>query len=273
MAGGDITQAPHVTVLIGAYNNEATLAKAVESMLAQSVSDIEVLVVDDGSTDSTAQVAASLTDHDARVRLLRMPRNVGIARSLNAGMRAAKAPVIAVQDADDWSDPRRLERQLVALNASPDIAVVGCRMAEVDERGNGLVPRTSLATGDVSRWLMHFNPIPNSAAAFRRSNVLEAGGYDPRYRWATEYDLWLRLSERYRIVALDEILATRRMSTTNVAATHERAQTAETIHMRVRAMWRRRSVRGANGLLPYAVSYLTPTSLKRARRRRLGQAL
>ena len=90
MAGGNTAQAPQVTVLIGAYNNEATLARGVESMLAQSVRDIEILVVDDGSTDSTAHVAASLTERDARVRLLRMPRNVGIARSLNTGIRAAR---------------------------------------------------------------------------------------------------------------------------------------------------------------------------------------
>jgi hypothetical protein len=123
----------------------------------------------------------------------------------------------------------------------------------------------------VNRLLMRFNPIPNTASAFRRDAVRELGGYDHRYRWATEYDLWLRLAERHRLVALDETLATRQMSWGNVAATREREQIAETIVMRVRAMRRRRSLRGVGGLAPYLVSYATPVPLKRAVRGRLGQ--
>jgi hypothetical protein len=102
--------------------------------------------------------------------------------------------------------------------------------------------------------------------------VLDLGGYDPRYRYATEYDLWLRVAERRRVIALDETLSTRRMSSTNVAARAERAQTAEAIAIRLRALRRRRTLRGASGLAAPVLSYLTPLSVKRARRRRLGQA-
>lgn len=262
---------PRITVLIGAYNNAPTLERAARSMLEQSVSELELLIVDDGSTDGTGEVAAEIAAGDARARVLTMPTNVGIARSLNAGLRDAAAPVVAVLDADDWSDPRRLERQLDVLDGDPSIAVVGCRMREVDERGRELVPRTSFAGGEVNAVLMRFNPIPNTSSAFRRDAALEVGGYDARYRWATEYDLWLRLSERHRIFALDEVLATRQMSSRNVAARRERAQIAEAVRMRVRAMRRRRSVAGATGLVPYAVSYATPLPLKRAIRRRIGQ--
>jgi glycosyltransferase involved in cell wall biosynthesis len=206
------------------------------------------------------------------VRLLRMPRNVGIARSLNAGIEAARAAVIAVQDADDLSEPRRIERQLALLDARPDVAVVGARMREVDEHGIELRPRTAFAGGDVRRVLLRFNPIPNTIAAFRRELALGAGCYDDRYRYATEYDLWLRLAERHPIVALDEVLGTRQMSRTNVAARAERAQLAEALTIRARALRRRRTLRGAGGLLLPAVSYLTPLPAKRALRRRLGQA-
>jgi hypothetical protein len=119
---------------------------------------------------------------------------------------------------------------------------------------------------------MRFNPIPNSSAAMRRDVVLGLGGYDPRYRYATEYDLWLRIAEHHRVIALDEALSTRVMGTANVAARAERAQTAEAIAIRVRALARRRTLRGASGLLVPTVAWLTPTPLKRARRRRLGQA-
>jgi len=179
---------------------------------------------------------------------------------------------VAVQDADDWSEPQRLERQLAVLDAEPDVAVVGSRMREVDEAGRDLSPRTSFAPGDVGGVLMRFNPIPNTSAALRRSVVLDLGGYDPRYRYAMEYDLWLRVAERHRVVAIDEALSTRLMSSTNVAAQAERAQTAEGIAIRLRALRRRHTLRGASGLGLPVLSYLTPRSLKRARRRRLGQA-
>ncbi len=263
---------PRVSVLLGAYDNAATLERAAASILAQTVGDLELLIIDDGSRDATAQVAAAVAAADDRVSVLSMGRNLGIARSLNAGLRAARAPVVAIQDADDHSHERRLERELEALDADPRIAVVGCRMAEVDAAGRPLAPRTSFAAGDVRSVLMRFNPIPNTAAAFRRAAALELDGYDPRYRYAMEYDLWLRLAERHRVVTLDETLATRVMSATNVAARAERAQNVEAIVIRLRALRRRRTLRGASGLALPALSYLTPPALKRARRRRLGQA-
>lgn len=258
------------SVLIGAYNSAPTLRRAIDSILGQTVSELELIVVDDGSSDDSAQIARSVGD--PRVRVLEMGRNVGIARSLNAGIEAARASVVAVQDADDYSEPQRLERQLAALATSPAVAVVGCRMREVDAAGRELAPRTTFAAGDVRGVLMRFNPIPNTAAAFRRDAVLAVGGYDPRYRYATEYDLWLRLAERWEVVAVDELLATRVMGGANVAARAERAQTREAIAIRLRALARRRTLRGAGGLVAPATSYVTPMALKRARRRRLGQA-
>ena len=260
------------TFLIGAFNNAPTLPRAIDAVLAQTVRDLELIVIDDGSSDGSADVARAAAEGDERVRLLSMPGNVGIARSLNEGLRAARAPVVAVQDADDWSAPERLERQLAVLDGDATVAVVGSRMREVDAAGRELRPRTAFAAGDVGGVLMRFNPIPNTSAAFRRDAALAVGGYDARYRYATEYDLWLRLAERHRVVALDEVLATRVMGGTNVAARKERAQTAEAIEIRLRALRRRRSLRGAQWIAVPALSYVTPLPLKRALRRRLGMA-
>jgi len=260
------------SVLIGAFDSAATLPRAIDAVLAQTVGDLELIVIDDGSRDDSAAIAHAAAARDSRVRVLSMGANVGISRSLNAGIEAARAPVVAVQDADDHSAPQRLERQLAVLDRWTDVAVVGCRMREVDAAGRELAPRTSFVAGDVRDALLHVNPIPNTSAAFRRDAVLAAGGYDPRYRYAMEYDLWLRLAERWRLVALDEVLATRVMGAANVAARAERAQTREAIELRLRALARRRTLRGAGGLLAPCVSYVTPMALKRARRRRLGQA-
>jgi hypothetical protein len=145
-------------------------------------------------------------------------------------------------------------------------------MHEVDGDGAPLQPRTKFASGDVNSVLMAFNPIPNTSACLRRDAALALAGYDARYLYAPEYDLWLRLADRWTIVALDSPLSTRVMSGHNVAGRAERAQTAETISLRLRALRRRRTLRGSQGLVVPAMAWLTPTPLKRARRRLLGQA-
>jgi glycosyltransferase involved in cell wall biosynthesis len=264
-----MSETPRVSVLIGCWNNADTLERAARSILDGTLRDLELLIVDDGSTDETPELVSSFDD--ARVRYVQLP-HMGISRSLNAGLSEARAPLVAIQDADDWSEPERLERQVELLERRPEVAVVGTRMHEVDEAGRPLEPRTAFTAGDVRPVLMRFNPIPNSCACFRRQAALEVGGYDPDYLYAMDYDLWLRLAERHAVVTLDEPLATRRMSRGNVAARKERAQIAETISMRLRALRRRRTLRGAGGLVLPLVSYLTPPPLKRARRRRLGQA-
>jgi glycosyltransferase involved in cell wall biosynthesis len=263
---------PAVTVLIGAYDNEATVPRAIASILGQSEESLELIVIDDGSSDRSAAVAREAIGSDPRGRVIELERNLGIARSLNAGLEAAAAPIVAIQDADDYSAPERLARNLELLATDPGIAVVGTRMGEVDPDDQVLRPRTTFASGEVGPLLLRFNPIPNGCAAFRRELALELGGYDPRYRYATEYDLWLRIAERHRLVALDEELCVRVMGRDNVAARAERAQLAEGIRIRARALRRRGTLRGATGLLRPALSYALPMPVKRALRERRGQA-
>jgi len=263
---------PRVSVLVGAYNNAATLQRAIDAVLAQTVSELELLLIDDGSRDDTPRIITAAVARDRRVRALTMERNVGISRSLNEGLRAARAPIVAVQDADDYSIPERLERQLALLAARAEVAVVGSRMDEVDGAGNRLAPRTSFRAGDVNDVLLRFNPIPNTSSAFRREVALAVGGYDPRYRYAMEYDLWLRIADKHVVTALDEPLSTRVMGPANVAARAEREQTAEAIAIRARTLARRRTLRGCSGLAIPLLAWLTPTTLKRVRRRHLGQA-
>ena len=260
---------PRVSVLIGCWNNAETLPRAIDSILSQTLEDLELIVVDDGSTDRTETVIEAI--QDPRLRYLRL-NHMGISSSLNRGIAQAEAPVIAVQDADDWSLPERLERELAVLDARPEVAVVGARMREVGPSEEELRPRTAFAAGEVNRALLRFNPIPNSVAAFRRQAALDAGGYDPDYRYAMDHDLWLRIADRHLVVTLDEVLAVRRMSGENVAARRERAQLAETIRIRTATLRRRGTLAGAGGLVLPSISGLTPLPLKRALRRQRGQA-
>jgi len=260
---------PRASVLIGTWNDADVVPRAITSVLDQTLADLELLVLDDGSDDDTAQVVAAFTDQ--RVRYLKLPHQ-GIAATLNHGLREARSEVVVILDADDWCLPERVERQVAVLDEHPEVAVVGCRMQEVDEHGNELRARTTFKGGEVNRALLWFNPIPNTAAAFRRAAALEAGGYDGRWRYAMDYDLLLKIAERHKVWTIDETLAVRSMRGTNFGASNERPMMREVLGIQLAAMRRRRSLRGAPGMAIPALSLATPTSVKRAARRLLNQA-
>jgi glycosyltransferase involved in cell wall biosynthesis len=256
--------------VLPAFNAEATVRRAIDSVLAQTMPDFELIVVDDGSEDGTARVVEAVDD--PRVSVLRCPHR-GVPPTLNAGIAEARAPIVAIQDADDFSTPDRLERQLAFLAEHPEVAVVGSRMPEVDAEGRKLTDRAPFEPGDVHDVLMRFNPISNSSATFRRDVVVRLGGYDARYACAHEYDLWLRVSDHHRVWALDEPVAIRTLYGGNLSTRRERTCIRDSIHTRARAMARRRSLRGLSSVLRSAVSFALPTRLKHARRRRRGQAI
>ena len=261
---------PRVSVVMPAYNAEATIRRAIDSVLAQTMGDLELIAVDDGSEDGTAAVVEAVGD--PRVRVLRCPHR-GVPPTLNAGIAEARAPIVAIQDADDVSTPDRLERQLAFLSERPDVAVVGSRMPEFDAEGRKLTDRAPFEPGDAHHVLMRFNPISNSSATFRREVVVALGGYDARYACAHEYDLWLRVSDRHGVWALDEPVAIRTLYGGNLSTRRERTCIRDSIHARVRAMARRRSVEGLASVTRSAISFVVPTKVKHARRRGRGQAI
>ncbi len=177
--------APRVSVLIPVWNNADTLGRTIDSILGQTVDDLEVLALDDGSTDSSRDVVAAYDD--GRVRGIPLPHR-GISATLNAGLKEARAPFVAIQDADDWSLPERLERQLSVLEADPGVGVVGCRMRELDEHGRPRNSRIRFAVGDVTNALVRFNMIPARpprSGATRRSPSVASTRGSPRPRTTT----------------------------------------------------------------------------------------
>lgn len=261
---------PRVSAVIGTWNRAATLPRAMRSLLEQTVEDLELIVADDGSEDETEEVVRAFDD--PRVRYLPGP-HAGISVNLNRALAQARAEHVALLDSDDYALPHRLERQLAALESRPEVAVVGFRMTEVDSEGRELRPRTTFAAGDVNRELMRFNPISNACAALRRSAALEVGGFDTSYTCTVDWDLWLRIADRHVVHCIDEVLGVRVMHEGNISIRREREQIRAGLRTRVATMRRRGTVRPAPGLAPAALSYLTPIALKRARRRRLGQAV
>jgi glycosyltransferase involved in cell wall biosynthesis len=186
-------------------NGARFIVAAIESVLAQTFRDFELIVVDDASTDGTAAAVASC--RDSRIRSIIHDRHHGLPRALNTGLGAATAPYIARLDADDVAHVQRLEKQSAFLDRHPGVALVGSRARRIDATGTvrGVVERPVSTAG--IRWLaMLENPFIHSATMFRRAAALEAGGYREDVPYAEDFDLWGRLMAAHDVHNCDELL-------------------------------------------------------------------
>jgi glycosyltransferase involved in cell wall biosynthesis len=163
-----------VTVLIRTYQSARTLPFAIASVLAQTAADLECLIVDDGSTDDTADVVASFAD--PRIRYIKHPSNLGRATARRTGLLQAEGEFVSFVDADDWWYPQKLERQLALLRAEPELAAVSCGTMLLDEHGVVLgVERADAAEPKLIRLPPMRVPgptlLPNPPTLFRMENI------------------------------------------------------------------------------------------------------
>lgn len=206
---------PSVTVLMAVFNGERYLGPAVESILKQTYRDFELVIVDDGSTDGSRAIARAYGD--ARVRLVENERNLGQAASLNRGLHLARGELIARQDVDDLSHPKRLSRQVEVMRAHPDLALVGTQGRVIDQTG-ARVGAINRCREPVSiRWYHLFdNPFIHTSVMFRRAVVLdELGGFDESFSYAQDYELWSRVLQAHRVLNLPDRLVDYRWHATS----------------------------------------------------------
>lgn len=180
------------------YNAAGTLDEAMVSLLEQSLSDFEIIAVDDGSTDGTSDRLGVWAGRDPRVRVLRI-KHCGIIGALNAGLTRCQAPLIARMDADDRAHPQRLELQASFLDRHPDTTAVGCLVeafppGQVREGYKQYVDwLNSLVTPEqIAREIYIESPLAHPSMVIRRRWLDKVGGYQER-SWPEDYDLWLRM--------------------------------------------------------------------------------
>jgi glycosyltransferase involved in cell wall biosynthesis len=197
---------------------ERFLAAALDSVLGQSLKELELLAVDDGSRDASPAILARYAAADARVRVLSR-RSEGIAAALNAGIADARAACIARMDADDVSEPDRLARQLAILDARPDVVLVGTAATLVDEHGRTVGRVGPPVDHDVIvEELRTRNALVHGSVAFRRAAWEAAGGYDQAAGLVEDYDLWCRLLAHGRVAGVAEPLYRLRVHADSVSA-------------------------------------------------------
>ena len=208
--------APRVTVLMAVHDDERFVGEAMRSILAQTFTDFEFVIVNDASRDRSREIVASFDDR--RIRLSDNAENLGLTRSLNRGLALARGEYVARFDANDVSRRDRLARQVALLDARPNVVAVGSRARIIRRNGtvirpNVLVP--ALTPEGIDWGLMFYSPLLHPASAFRRVAVERLGGYDERFviadaskvfGYGEDLDLWSRLATVGRLANLPEAL-------------------------------------------------------------------
>ena len=232
---------PQVSVLMPVYNAARYLAEAVESVLAQTFTDFEFVIVDDGSTDRSPAMLDAYAKRDARIKIIRRP-NTGIVGALNDGLRECRGELIARMDADDVSLPERFEKQVAYLREHPDVVAVGARVVGIDPYGCVLFhSEHKLAHDEIDAELLNGVgwAIVHPAAMLRRDASERVGLYRSQWQWVEDLDLFLRLAEIGKLANLPAELLHYRQHTESVNRTRS-AQQATLADACVREAYRRR---------------------------------
>jgi glycosyltransferase involved in cell wall biosynthesis len=200
-------QGPALSVAMSVYNNAPYVAAAIESILDQTFTDFEFLIVNDGSTDGSGEIIEGYAARDPRIRAIHQ-ENEGFVASLNRMITQANAPIIARMDGDDICRPERFALQMDFLDKHPDYGVIGSLADAIDANGNPLDsddPKPLTNEGLLAN--LPNGPLMNHNVVLIRRGVLEqVGGYRSFYRHCEDYDLWLRVSQVTRMANLPERL-------------------------------------------------------------------
>ena len=189
---------PLVSLVVPSFNESADIVtQSLRSVIDQSFGDFECIVVDESTDPVCAAACKSICEQDKRFRYIYPASKLGLAESLNEGMRLAKGKYIARFDSDDICMPDRLAQQVEFLDANPDIGVLGGGLEIIDEPGNTLAFRYYPQRHDaIEKKFQSTTALAHPTVMFRRELVIDAGGYDASFRFSEDLDLWLRLLNR-----------------------------------------------------------------------------
>lgn len=213
---------PAISVIMSAYNAEAFIGAAIESMLSQSFRDFEFLIVNDGSKDATKQIIERYAARDARIRLIDR-ENKGLIFSLNQLIQDARGELLARMDADDISHPERLAKQAAFMAAHPACGVVGSWAHRMGGDGNvwpGYVYKYPVTPADVRAAISYACVMMHPTVMYRRDAVRRIGGYHPGFHYSEDFDLWLRMVDFTELHNIPEPLLTYRTHGDQITSRH-----------------------------------------------------
>lgn len=197
---------PEISVLMAVFNGDRYLIEAIDSILGQTFTDFEFIIIDDCSTDNTSVILNSY--HDERIKVIRNDRNIGLTKSLNVGLKVIKGKYVARQDADDISYPERLQLQFDFLCQNNDVVLLGTQARSIDEFGSvSYVPGIKPFSYEGVKYQLFFgNPFIHSSVMFNADIVKsEFGGYNESFRLSQDVELWSKIIHQYKCMNLKTV--------------------------------------------------------------------
>lgn len=226
--GTPVGPAPAISVLIAVYNGLPYLESAVRSIMEQTFRDIEIVIVDDCSTDATPEVLARLAAEDPRIRVLRLETNHRLPGALNRGLEIVRAPLVARMDADDLSHPTRLEVQKRFMDNRPGVVLVSASVRQIDGAGRSVRASPRPRDAVMCRWMIRFRlPLVHPTFLFRWPMPDGARPrYDPPFDLAEDHEFALRVLDHGEVISLPDILLDYRNHAANTTNRNWAKQTA-----------------------------------------------
>ena len=227
---------PTVSVIMPVYNGERYLAEAIASILGQTYADFEFIIVDDGSTDGSAEIICEFVERDSRIQFIRLDRNMGHATARNNGISVASGKYVANMDCDDVCLPDRLRRQVNFLESNPNIDVLGSNLMVVDQDLRFRYELIMWQEHALIAWgLFFWASVPHPATMIRRHPLVAAGGYDAGFKASCDSELWSRLIATSRFANLPDVLMLYRRHPQAISTKHKGRQRAAgaVIHRRM----------------------------------------
>ena len=210
---------PKVTVLMPVYNGELFLCQAIDSILQQTFSDFEFLIINDGSWDNSVEIIASYDD--PRIRVVTNKKNLNLRVTLNKGLKLARGQYIARMDCDDVSFPERLARQISFMETHPSIGVLGSAVYIINSQGKLLGKTQFPKEHHLIHWALSFYcPMVHPTVMMRKDLIVNEGGYNTEMAHAEDYDLWCRLIRKTRFANLEDGLLGLRKHHHNISEIH-----------------------------------------------------
>lgn len=199
-----------LSVVMSVYNGQKHLEEAVTSILNQSFSDFEFIIINDGSTDKTKVILDQFEADDSRIRVIHQ-ENKGLTVSLNRGIGKACGRFIARQDADDISLPERFEKQLSFLRSHPGVVLCGTWFIENNEGMGQKIRKYPLNDLSLRRDIKYANHFCHPSVIFLKDAFNKAGGYDENFPTAQDFELWIRMAQTGKMANIPEVLIEKRI--------------------------------------------------------------
>ena len=223
---------PLVSVIVPAYNAAAYIEEALMSVIKQTYANLEILVIDDCSTDGTLEIVRRIAKLDSRIKVLKNKHNLGIGANRDKGLKNTRGEFICWQDADDISLPNRVALQVDFLNKHPKVGVVGGFMTFFSDKGDLTTRRYKQDDASLRRTIFKYNPVSQPACMMRRECFAKVGGYDPAYRLSEDLEMQFRIGEHYEFGNVQQVVLKYRQTQSSLTASNLRAMELATLSIR-----------------------------------------